>query len=392
MIPELLAPAGDLEKVRIAFLYGADSVYIGGRVLSLRARASDFDLEGIKEAIAIARDFGKKLYVTTNIVPHDEDLAGIDEYLSSLADLGVDAIIVSDPYIISLAKKIGSLKIHISTQVSVANSRLCNYFKRLGASRIVLARELSLAEISKIRDKTETELEVFIHGGMCVSYSGRCTLSNIMTGRDANRGGCAHSCRWNYELYRNNSPFHDDFQIASRDLEAIEFLPALIDLGVDSFKIEGRMKSLHYIATVVRTYRRLIDDHLAGRTIDFDRYYHELARAENRPFGPGLFKKATLASQLYGGTDNEPSQDFIGLVLGYDAQKKEAIVEQRNHFRPGDKAEIITPDGSDFEFVIERIVKETGEVVDAARHPLEKVRIPLGTTIGPYALLRKVSN
>jgi putative protease len=256
----------------------------------------------------------------------------------------------------------------------------------------VLARELTIAEIAALRKLTGVELEVFIHGGMCASYSGRCTLSNIMTGRDANRGGCAHSCRWEYDLYKNNQLFKDDFQIASKDLEALKFIPKLIDIGVDSFKIEGRMKSLHYIATVVRTYRRLIDDYLAKRKIDLDFYYKELSRAENRPFGPGLFEGSRVESQLYGTAQKEPSQEFVGMVLGYDLEAKEAIIEQRNHFRPHDRVEMISPAGDEVTFAVEWIKSESGVLLDAARHPLEIVRIPLARPVEAYSLLRKVSS
>lgn len=393
MRPELLAPAGDLEKARIACLYGADSVYLGGNRLSLRARAAKLDLSGIREAALVAHGYKKKLFVTVNAVPHAEDLAGLDDYLVALDKANVDAIICSDAYVMERAKALTNLKIHISTQLSVANSRLVEHYLNQGASRIVLARELSLSEIALIRNKTKAELEVFIHGGMCVSYSGRCTLANAMSRRDANRGGCAHNCRWTYDLYKDGRLLADDFAFAAKDLGAIGQIPELIALGVDAFKIEGRMKSLHYIASVVKTYRMLIDD-VFDKTTKPREYYQELlAKAENRPLGPGfLLGPAGLESQLYQDEPQTASQDFIGVVRGYDQQHQELLVEQRNHFRPGELIEVLRPRKETLRFIVGAIRSESGAILDAARHPQENLRIPLGIPLEPYDLLRRVSS
>jgi len=282
---ELLAPAGDLEKLKIAYLYGADAVFIGGQEYSLRARASNFSLSEIKEAADFAHGLGKKLYVTANIIPHDENYQGLVEYLKGLEDANIDAIIAASPYIVNMAKKHTNLEVHISTQQSVLNQYAVKYFEDIGASRVVLGRELNVAEIKTIVEKSQAEIEVFIHGGMCASYSGRCTLSNTFTLRDANRGGCAHSCRWNYDLFDGNEKISDEtlFSMSSKDLQSLKFIPSLIDAGVHSLKIEGRMKSVHYIATVVWVYRMLIDEYLAtGKINDFEYYENEISKAENR--------------------------------------------------------------------------------------------------------------
>ncbi|MDE6584715.1 MAG: U32 family peptidase, partial [Anaeroplasmataceae bacterium] len=272
---ELLAPAGDLEKLKIAILYGANAVFIGGLKFSLRSRASNFTIEDIKEGCTFAHRHNAKVHVTCNIVMHEIDTEEILEYLKELEKAGVDAVIASSVTILKLVIENTTMAAHVSTQTSCTNQEAIAYYQELGANRVVLARELTLEEIAEIKDKTNMELEVFIHGGMCVSYSGRCMLSNNMTNRDANRGGCAHSCRWCYNLYQADeriNPDGDYFAVSSKDLCAIEAIPRLLELGIDSFKIEGRMKSLHYIATIVKTYRTLIDDITMGRLQDFNIY------------------------------------------------------------------------------------------------------------------------
>ncbi|MBE0700897.1 MAG: U32 family peptidase, partial [Acholeplasmataceae bacterium] len=280
---ELLAPAGDLEKLKIALLYGADAVFIGGQSFSLRARASNFDLDDILQATTFAHAQNKKVYVTTNIIPHNEDMAGLVSYLKALESRNVDAIISASPFIIDMALQHTTLEVHLSTQQSATNAETVNFWHEKGIKRIVLARELDKHQIRQLKTKTHADLEVFIHGGMCMSFSGRCSLSNNMTDRDANRGGCAHSCRWNYDLLVDGKRISENsFSMSSKDLEALEQIPHLIDSGIHALKIEGRMKSLHYIATVVSTYRKLIDLYEKTRTIsDFEPFLKELQKAEN---------------------------------------------------------------------------------------------------------------
>jgi putative protease len=328
---ELLAPAGDLEKLKIALMYGADAVFIGGQDFSLRARASNFSIDDIKVATSFAHGKGKKVYITTNIIPHNEDLDGLIDYLKALESCEVDAIISASPYIIDMAIKHTKLEVHLSTQQSAMNAETVNFWYQRGIKRIVLARELDKYQIQKLISKTDADIEVFIHGGMCMSYSGRCSLSNNMTDRDANRGGCAHSCRWNYELISQDESISEHtFSMSSKDLEALEQIPFLIDSGVKSLKIEGRMKSLHYIATVVSTYRKLIDDYLKDQTIkDFEPYMIELQKAENRLASHGYLEGLPgVEQQLYQMRSEKPIQLFIGLVQSYDIDTKQAIIEQ----------------------------------------------------------------
>lgn len=393
MKPELLAPAGDLEKVKIALLYGADAVYIGGTKFSLRARASKFTLDKIKEATDFAHARGKKIYITTNIVPRNEDLTYLDEYLKQLDEICVDAIICSSPVIISRAKAITNLEIHLSTQLSVANSSLANYWYREGIKRVVLARECSVDEIKQISQNTDAELEVFIHGGMCVSYSGRCTLSNYMTDRDANRGGCAHSCRWKYDLYHQEERLSEDFdfQMSSKDLESLAFVPSLCEIGVSSLKIEGRMKSIHYIATVVNTYRRLIDDYYEHHLLPIEVYENEIRKAENRLTSYGFLNGITTTEQqLYNMRSEVPTKEFVGIVLSYNQQTEEAWIEQRNYFTVGDQLEIFSPIHQNEKFVVSSLEDEEGNSIDVARHPLQKIKMKTSLKLQPFDLLRKV--
>ncbi|MBU1144905.1 MAG: U32 family peptidase [Firmicutes bacterium] len=393
MKPELLAPAGDLEKVKIALLYGADAVYIGGTKFSLRARASNFSLVSIKEAVDFAHSIQKKIYVTTNIVPHNSDLLDLDQYLLDLERCQVDAIICSSPYIIDRAKTLTHLNIHLSTQLSVTNSLLSNYWYNYGISRIVLARELSLEEIKTISHNTLSELEVFIHGGMCVSYSGKCTLSNYMSNRDANRGGCAHSCRWKYDLYHLDTKISEDFdfQMSSKDLETLAFIPTLMDLGISSLKIEGRMKSIHYIATVVSTYRMLIDDYDLRQIKPISFYENEIKKAENRLTSFGFMKGITTPlQQLYNMRSEEPTKEFVGIVLSYNQETKQAMIEQRNYFKPQDILEVLSPTQIPIQFQVGDLYSEDGLLLDAARHPLQIILFQSDLDLKPYDLIRKV--
>lgn len=392
---ELLAPAGDLEKAKIALLYGADAVYIGGQKFSLRARASNFTLPMIKEITDFAHELNKKVYITTNIVFHDMDTMGLDEYLEELERIGVDAIICSSFVIIERAKAITNLELHLSTQFSVTNSELVNYFKNLGIKRVVLARETTLEEIKKIKSNAKADLEVFIHGGMCVSYSGRCTLSNYMVLRDANRGGCAHSCRWLYDLYEGDNLISEnhDFQMSSKDLEVVEYIPQLIETGVASLKIEGRMKSIHYIATVVNTYKRLIADYNNGDLKDFSVYKKNIKKAENRLTSTGFMGgETTTDQQLYNYRTEMPTQEFIGIVKYYDKEKKIVTIQQRNFFSVGDKIEIFSPNKELETVIIKEMWDEEGKTLDVARHPLQIIKFALETEVNEYDLIRRVKN
>ena len=389
---ELLSPAGDLEKLKIALLYGADAVFIGGVSFSLRARASNFTVDDIKEACDFAHERGKKVYVTTNIIPHNEDLEGVLEYLQDLEKVEVDAIISASPYIIDQALTHTNLEVHLSTQQSAYNTETVNYWFDKGVKRVVLARELDKHQIKSLTLKSKADVEVFIHGGMCMSFSGRCSLSDNMTDRDANRGGCAHSCRWNYDLIADGKKVSDQtFSMSSKDLEALEQIPFLMDANVASLKIEGRMKSLHYVATVVSTYRSLIDTYLKDKKIDdFKPFYTELLKAENRLTSHGYLEGLPgVEQQLFNHRSEKPSQLFIGLGIDYDEKTQIATIEQRNYFKKGSKIEVFNPSGQRFEFILEEMFDEAGEPLDIARHPKQILKIKVPQQIEAYAMIRK---
>lgn len=389
---ELLAPAGDLEKLKIALLYGADAVFIGGTNFSLRARASNFTLSDIGEATSFAHERGKKVYVTTNIIPHNEDMDGLIEYLKGLEERNVDAIISASPFIIDMALTHTTLEVHLSTQQSATNTETVNFWHERGIKRIVLARELDKQQIRRLKERTNADIEVFIHGGMCMSYSGRCSLSNNMTDRDANRGGCAHSCRWNYDLTADGVSLSDhSFSMSSKDLEALEQIPYLIDSKVSSLKIEGRMKSLHYIATVVSTYRRLIDDYLnLGKIDDFNPYLIELQKAENRLTSHGYLEGLPgVEEQLYNKSSEQPNQLFVGLVHQQDDQTSITTIEQRNYFELGDDLEVFSPDGSVKDFKLLYMTDDKDEPTPIARHPKQVLKIIIPFHVEPYAMIRK---
>ncbi|MFW5913715.1 MAG: peptidase U32 family protein [Bacillota bacterium] len=392
--PELLAPAGDLEKLKIALLYGADAVFIGGKAFSLRARASNFDLDTIKEAVDFAHERGKKIYVTVNMYPHEEDLEGLETYLKDLEEIGVDAVIVASHAVVRTVKNTTNLEIHISTQQSITNHAAANFLGKKGAERIVLARELSLDEIEILKPRTDLELEVFIHGGMCVSYSGKCTLSNTMTDRDANRGGCAHSCRWHYDLFKEDLKLNqaEPFAMASKDLQTVQHISKLIDIGVDSLKIEGRMKSIHYVATVVNTYRRLIDDITEEIEPDIPRYLLNIKKAENRLTSDGFMRgMTTIEQQLYNLRSEQPTQAFVGIVLDYDKLNHRALIEQRNYFTEGDFLERFSPTQELLTFTANNMSTDEGEKIAIARHPKERIWVDAPFEMAPYDILRKVS-
>ena len=391
--PELLAPAGDLEKLKIAVLYGADAVFVGSKEFSLRSRASNFTMKDLYEGAKFCHEHGAKLYVTTNIVPHNSDLIGLIDYLEDIENAGVDAIICSSYAVMYIAKRYTNLEVHISTQQSVTNSLGVKFYEDFGATRVVLARELTIKEIEEIKKNTNVELEVFIHGGMCSSYSGRCMLSNHMTNRDANRGGCAHSCRWNYDLFMGDMRITDDerFQFSSKDLMAVNQIERLFECA-DSFKIEGRMKSIHYIATVTKVYRMLIDEYYeTGSIKDLEYYKKEIQKAENRLFSHGFLEgMTTVNEQLYNMRSENPTQDFVGIIMDYDSETSTATVEVRNHFKPYSTLEAFGPNLKSTQFEITTIINSEGLEVDAARHPKEIVKIKSPIKLSKYDMIRLV--
>lgn len=389
---ELLAPAGDLEKLKVAILYGADAVFIGGERFSLRSRASNFTLEDIREGCSFAHRHKAKIHVTCNIVMHNADTDGLIEYLKALEDCGVDCIIASSLTVLQLVLRHTRMEAHVSTQQSTCNADAVGFYAAMGVQRVVLARELSLSEIATIKKASKVDLEVFIHGGMCVSYSGRCMLSNNMTNRDANRGGCAHSCRWCYDLIEHGQPVNSSgeyFAMSSKDLCALRAVPQLMDMGINSFKIEGRMKSLHYIATVVNAYRRLIDEYKATRKIrNFAVYEEAIGKAENRLTSTGfLFHEPTIFEQLYDLNLTVPTKEFVGIVLSYDEETQLVCVEQRNYFLPHSTLEVFTPNGA-FSVYIGEIYDMDGNSLDAARHPKQHIKFRCELPLAPYDLLR----
>lgn len=395
---ELLAPAGNLEKLKIAVLYGADAVFIGGKKFSLRAKASNFELEDIKEGVIFAHERNVKVYVTVNIYPRNEDLEGLEEYLLALDEIGVDAIIVSSPYIMDTAKKLGCrFELHISTQQSIANAYSCEFFKSIGADRVVLARELTINQIRELRNSTDTSIEVFVHGGMCAAFSGRCVLSNNLANRDANRGGCAHSCRWHYDLLDENKKIgNEDFLFASKDLMSVSYIKDLIEIGVDSLKIEGRMKSHHYIATVVSLYRKLIDEiYEYNGDISVQRLYEyeqEFARFENRASSVGFFGgDVTHEGQIFGNESSQPIQDFIAFVIDYDKDKKQALIKTRNYFTSNIEVETLSPGGKVNKFNLGSIYTLDGETIEFSNTPDKLYYIDVDFELPPNSIIRKLS-
>ena len=385
-MPELLAPAGDFEKLEFAYLYGADAVYFGGQNFSLRANAKNFSLEDIKKATEYAHSLGKKVYVTVNIVFHNKDFDGLDEYLKYLDSINIDGIIASD---IAVIKKVQELKLHfsvcLSTQASLLNTRAVKFWRSLGVSRVVLAREASREEVKKIKD-TGIEVETFIHGAMCTSFSGKCVLSNYMTLRDSNRGGCAQVCRWNFSV--EGKP---DLTITPKDLNMIPFIKDEIDLGVDSFKIEGRMRSIYYVATVIWCYRRMIDAAINNTlTLDLEKYYlNILNRCANRESTPQFYDKLPgVNEQYFNGRIEVSNQDFLGLVIGYDEEKCKVIVESRNYFKTGDVVEFFGPNMETITYEINKIYSDTDEEIDVSRHPKTVVKLPINENIEKNAMMR----
>ena len=390
---ELLAPAGDLERLKIAFLYGADAVYVGGDLFSLRANADNFSLDELREGVKLAHSLNKKLYVTVNIVMHNKELSHILDYLLELDKIGIDAIIASDPAIIDLALKKTNLCVHLSTQACTINREAALFWKNLGVERIVLARECSRDDIQDILDNVDIEIECFVHGAMCSSYSGRCVLSNYLTNRDANRGGCSQICRWDFDLL--DSDFNEikgekPFTFCTKDLSMLQYVPDMIDMGITSLKIEGRMRSLYYVATVVDIYRRVIDSYYHDKeNYAYNKKYEDiLTRCANRDSVPQFFNgKYDSSCSYYNGRMELSNQDFLGVVLDYDG--KFLTIEQRNYFKVGDSVEIFGPGKEIFSFVISSMYDVDGNILEVARHPKEIIKIPVVGDFSRYDLMRK---
>ncbi len=399
--PELLAPAGDLIKLKTAIDYGADAVYIGGKAFSLRVASNNFSYDEMKEGIKYAHDRNKKVYVALNIIAHNRDFENLKEYLRDLRDLGVDGVIVADLGIMQVIKEhTPELQIHVSTQASITNYETVNFYKNtVGATRVVLARELSFEEIKEIKDKAgDLEIECFVHGAMCISYSGRCLLSNYMTGRNSNEGDCAQSCRWKYHLVEEKRPgeympvYEDDrgtFIFNSKDICMIEHIDKLIEAGISSFKIEGRVKSEYYVATVVKAYRDAIDDYFEGKPFNPE-LLEELKKISHRQYTKGFyFGKPDNTAQVYTTNSYVRNYELIGTVVDYLKDTKEAVIEQRNRFFKGDEIEILMPDRPFLKLSVTKMINEDNEEIDVAPHPTMKVRIPCEEEVKPGSFVRK---
>lgn len=400
--PELLAPAGNMEKMKMALLYGADAVYLGGKAFGLRAFGGNFSREALKEAVDFAHSLGKKVYVTVNIFPHNGDMKDLPDYLSYLNSIKVDALLIADLGVFTLAREFApDTEIHISTQANNTNYVTVNTWAKMGASRVVLARELSFEEIQVMRQRCAVELEMFVHGAMCISYSGRCLLSSYMTGRDSNRGTCAQSCRWKYNLVEENRPneyfpIEEDeggtYIMNSKDLCLLPYLPQIISCGIESLKIEGRMKSVHYAASVVKAYRMAIDSYCA----DPENYrvqqswIDELDKVSHRAYTTGFFlHKTSGEDQIYGSSSYTQTSDFVGLVREYDVASGFAVVEQRNNMKQGQEIEIFQPNLPGFRQVIQEMYDAEGNAISVAPHPQQIIRMKMEQAVEPFTILRR---
>ncbi|WLR44287.1 U32 family peptidase [Bacillus carboniphilus] len=399
--PELLAPAGNLEKLKIAVMYGADAVFIGGREYGLRSNADNFSIDEMAEGVQFAKKYGARIYVTTNIFAHNENMDGLEEYLADLQRAEISGIIVADPLIIETCKRVApKLEVHLSTQQSLSNWKAVQFWKEEGLERVVLARETGADEIKEIKEKVDIEIETFIHGAMCIAYSGRCTLSNHMTARDSNRGGCCQSCRWDYDLYSmvnesENRLFNeqdDPFAMSPKDLNLVKSIPKMIELGIDSLKIEGRMKSIHYVATVVSVYRKVIDAYCANpdNFVFKDEWLEELNKCANRDTAPAFFEGTPGSSeQMFGDHSKKTTYDFVGRVLDYDTTSKIVTLQQRNFFRKGDEVEFFGPQINNFTTKVEVLWDEEGNELDAARHPLQVVKFKVDQPVYSNNMMRR---
>ncbi len=402
---ELLAPAGNLEKLKMAVIYGANAVYFAGKQYGLRAGAGNFSFEDMEKGAKFAHDHGARAYLTVNIIPHNRHLKDMDRFLKKVAATGIDAVIVSDPGIFSEVRNIlPDMDVHISTQANTVNFKSAEFWHRLGASRIILARELSVKEIKEIRQKVspELELEAFVHGAMCISYSGRCLLSNYMADRASNLGDCAHPCRWKYHLVEEKRPgqFYPVFEdhngtyiFNSRDLCMIEYIPQLLESGLDSLKIEGRMKSAYYVATVVKAYREAIDawyDDPRSYEASKDIWLEEVCKASHREFTTGFyFRRPGKEDQIYDRSSYIRDYTFVGLVLGYDPRTGIATVEQRNRMFAGERVEVMGPGRDCFTQEIKWMRDEEGKEIDVAPHPQQIVTMPVDEPVKPFDILRR---
>lgn len=394
--PELLAPAGDLERLKVALLYGADAVYCGGPAFGLRANATNFTIDELKEGISFAHSLNKKVYVTVNIVLHNKEGKELLKYLKKLEETNCDAIIVSDPYIVDVALSNTNLVVHLSTQQSTMNYEACKYFYDKGVTRIVLARECTKEDIGQIRKKIPNlEIETFIHGAMCAGISGRCVLSNFLTKRDANRGGCSQICRWDFKLLDEDNELIEtekDFTLCSKDLSMLSCIPDLIELGVKSFKIEGRMRSIYYIATIVSIYRKVIDEYCNNKNkYEYNSNYEKiLRRCANRDSVVQFFNgNYDETCSYYNGREEISNQDFLGVIIDYDEINKIATIEQRNYFKIGDEVEIFSPYHDTYSFKIDNIYDEDDNKIEVVRHPKQIVKMNIDYKLSKYDLIRK---
>lgn len=401
---ELLIPAGSLDTLKTAVIYGADAVYLGGEAFGLRAKAKNFTQDEIRQGIAFAHEHGVKVYITANILAHNEDLNGVEEYFKELKEICPDAVIISDPGVFAIAKQImPEMEIHISTQANNTNYGTFLFWHQLGAKRVVTARELSLAEIKEIRSRIPEDLEIesFIHGAMCMSYSGRCLLSNYMTGRDANQGACSHPCRWKYSIVEEKRPgeymqvYENErgtYIFNSKDLCMIEYIPEMIDAGIDSFKIEGRMKTALYAATVTRTYRKAIDDYLKDPKIyeaNLDWYRSEIGKCTYREFTTGFyFGKPDSTTQIYDNNTYVKNYTYLGTVEAVD-ERGYSKIEQKNKFSVGETIEIMKPDGRNLDAVVKAIYNEEGVSQESAPHSRQILFVDLSVEMEPYDILRR---
>ncbi|MGS0763979.1 peptidase U32 family protein [Syntrophomonas curvata] len=402
-LPELLMPAGNLEKLKTAILFGADAVYLGGKDFSLRAAADNFTLEETADGLAFARQHNKKLYVTVNILAHNRDIEELPAYLEKMEEIKVDGLIVSDPGVINLARRYApSLPLTLSTQASVTNYEAAAFYCDLGVKRIVLARELSLDEIQEIKQRVNIEIEIFIHGAMCVSYSGRCLLSHYMTGRSANSGTCAHPCRYRYALVEEKRPgqyfpIEEDrwgsYILNSRDLCLLEYLPRLIETGIESFKVEGRMKSPLYVASVASVYRQAIDRYIDRREEfspeDLDNWIEELAGTAARPFTNGFIAGESALLQDINKQEKHARTEFCGIVRGYHDGRNMLQIEQRANFGPGDPLQLMAPGGENLPLQLKELYDEAFNIIDRARHARQTVYIPYPVPLSEYTILRR---
>lgn len=401
---ELLIPAGSLDVLKTAVIYGADAVYLGGEAFGLRAKAKNFTNEEIKEGIAFAHERGVKVYITANILAHNDDLAGVEQYFEELKDIRPDALIISDPGVFAIAKRVlPDMELHVSTQANNTNYGTCLFWHQLGAKRVVSARELSLQEIREIRAHIpeDMQIESFIHGAMCISYSGRCLLSNFLVGRDANQGACTHPCRWKYSVVEETRPgeympvYENErgtYIFNSKDLCMIEHIPELVDAGIDSFKIEGRMKTALYVATVARTYRKAIDDYKKDPELyrkNMEWYKEEIGKCTYREFTTGFyFGKPTTDSQIYDSNTYVKNYTYLGTA---EEVREDGCcrIEQKNKFSVGEQIEIMKPDGRNVLVTVKGITDEDGNTMESAPHPKQILWVDLGSEVSPYDILRR---